>query len=59
MDVLKKVDTPVHQWNAERSQDIVPIRLHVFRSSALGITFTAKIIITRCYNVRNEVVIAT
>lgn len=59
MDILEKAEKLVHQWDTKRPQDIVPAWLHVLRSSSLGITFTAKVVSTRCDNVWNKIIIAT
>jgi len=59
MNILEKADKLVHQWDTKWPQDIVPAGLHILRSSSLGITFTAKIVSTRCYDVWNKIIIAT
>lgn len=59
MDILEKAEKLVHQWDTKWPQDIVPAGLHVLRGSSLGITFTAKVVSTRCDNVWNKIIIAT
>lgn len=59
MDVLEEADKPVHQGHAQRAQDGVPVGLHVFRGTPLGITLAAEIISTWCHDVRDEIIIST
>lgn len=59
MNILEKADKPVHQGDAEWPQDIVPVGMHILRSSSLGITFTAEVVSTRANNVWNEIIIST
>lgn len=59
MNILEKADKPVHQGDTEGPQDIVPVGMHILRSSSLGITFTAEVVSTRANNVWNEIIIST
>lgn len=59
MNILEKADKLVHQWDTKWPQDIVPAGLHIFRSSSLGITFTAEVVSRRSDNVWNKIIIAT
>lgn len=59
MDVLEEANKPVHQGHTQRTQDGVPVGLHVLGGAPLGVTLAAKIIRARCHDVRDEIVIAT
>lgn len=58
MDVLQQTGEPVSQGDAERSQQVVPVGLHVLTGPALGIAFTAHILVVRSHYVGDEVVVA-
>lgn len=59
VDVLEEASKPVHQGHTQRTQDGVPVGLHVLRGTPLGIALTAKIISARCHDVRDEIIIST
>lgn len=59
MDVLEEASKPVHQGHTQRTQDGVPVGLHVLRGTSLGVTLAAKIISAWCHDVRDEIIIST
>lgn len=59
MDVLEEANKPVHQGHTQRTQDGVPVGLHVLGGAPLGVTLAAKIISARRHDVRDEIVIST
>lgn len=59
VDVLEEANKPVHQGHAQRTEDGVPVGLHVLRGTPLGITLTAKIISAGCHDVWDEIIIST
>lgn len=59
VDVLEEATKPVHQGHTQRTQDGVPVGLHVLWGAPLGVTLAAKIISTRCHDVRDEIIIST
>lgn len=59
MNVLQQAGEAVSQRDTERPQEVVPVGLHVLTGSALGVTFTAHILIVGSHYVGDEVVVAT
>lgn len=59
VDVLQQTGEAVSQGDAERPQQVVPVGLHVLTGPALGIAFTAHILVVGSHYVGDEVVVAT
>lgn len=59
MDVLQQAGKAICQRDAERCQQVVPVRLHVFAGPALGIALAARVLVVWGDDVGDEVVITT
>lgn len=59
VDVFEQAGEAVSQGDAERPQQVVPVRLHVLTGPALGVTLTAHVLVVGSHDVWDEVVVTT
>lgn len=59
MDVLEQAGEAVCKWDTQRTQQIVPVGLHVLTGSALGVALAARVLMVRSDDVGDEVVVTT